>query len=597
VLLGASVLLAGTPAGADLLQDLGATYQQVAAELAAAFPKVEARVVAVEGERVRLEGAGLRALRPGLELAAYRKGEVFRHPVTDQPLGHAEVALGTLVVTEVDEAGARARLARAEGGSRLRPGDGARLTAGRLGVAVLPTAGVSAPFERADQTALLLVARLSALLDKTGRFLAVEPGRVLDATGLATTPDPLEVARKLGAPAVLTSRLVREGPARSLVAQWVSAATGHVLVDLRVPLARAAFPPRFAWEQTPEIERRVPLGVPARALAAGDVDGDGVVELVVGQERSLALHRWQEEGGLTRLATGLADTEGLILSVDAADVNGTGRAQVVLVTHTGLAGANGVRSRVLELDGDGGMRTLYDVPRRYLRVVAADGERWLLEQEAGDQIPFEQEVTRLVWRDGRYRDAARFRLPRDVSIFGLALLRLTGAAEPDVVAVTPEDRLVVWTARGHRVWASPDVYGGSAVTFSFQPLGQSRTQAGVEYEVSQVAGRVVAIPGPDGPGILVLENGLALGGASRGFLPRLAPTAFSRGRIHRLQWKEGGFVRLWQSVTTEGYIADFTFADLTGDGTPEVAVAVVPRGLNIETLVGAAAHLVLYDLP
>ena len=35
---------------------------------------------------------------------------------------------------------------------------------------------------------------------------------------------------------------------------------------------------------------------------------------------------------------------------------------------------------------------------------------------------------------------------------------------------------------------------------------------------------------------------------------------------------------------TEGYIADFAYGDLDGDGLAEVVVGVVPRGFDLETL-------------
>src|SRR5262249_52285314 len=179
------VAVLGIRAQAELLQDLGATFQQVAQSLAGAFPKVEAQIVAVDGSEARIEGPSVALLRPGLELTAYRRGEVFRHPVTGQVLGHAERELGTLVVTAVDGEQATARVVVGSGGEAPKAGDLARITAGRRGVAVLPPTGVTSPYESADQTALLLVSRFSALLDKTGRFVTVEPRRVLDVAGLS----------------------------------------------------------------------------------------------------------------------------------------------------------------------------------------------------------------------------------------------------------------------------------------------------------------------------------------------------------------------------------------------------------------------------
>jgi len=179
------MLVVPSGAWADVLQDLGATFEQVAQELRAAFPKVESRIVAVEGSEVRLEGPAVASLRPGLELVAYRKGEPFRHPITNQPLGRAEDEVAVLSVTAVSGPQATARVATTEGGRTPRVGDGARITAGRIQVAVLPPLGANVPGETVEQTALLLVSRFSALLEKTGRFLAVEPRRVLET---ATPP-------------------------------------------------------------------------------------------------------------------------------------------------------------------------------------------------------------------------------------------------------------------------------------------------------------------------------------------------------------------------------------------------------------------------
>ncbi len=592
------LLLARGPASGDLLQDLGATFEGVARELGAAFPKVEVRVAAVSDAEVRLEGAGVGALRPGLELVAYRKGELFRHPVTGQPLGHAEDEVATLAVTAVAPDHATARVVVTERGRIAVVGDGARITAGRIPVAALPPLGVSVEGE-SEQTALLLVARFSALLEKTGRFLAVDPRRVLEVAGpgVATPPTPLEVARRLGGPAVLSSRVVQEGRSRVLEWAWISGRTGITLITARTPLVRAAFPPRFAWEQTPELERRYPLEGPVRGLAVADVDGDGRDDVVVADDRAVTLYRWQPGVGLVALAGGEYRPGGLVLSVDAADVNGSGRAQVVVVDW-GLG--QGVRSRVLELAGER-LQTLYEASGHYLRVVRVGREPWLLEQAIGAQDPFDAAIRRLVWQGGRYRASLTLRVPGGVTVYGLALMRLTGSPEPDVVALTAEDRLAVWTAKGQRLWTSADSYGGTVVTFPFTPAFESRSQIEMGGPIGRILGRVIPLPdGPEGPEILVFENQLPVGEQGRTLLPRLTPVLFTQGRIHRLRWQAGGFLRVWESHPTDGYIADFAQGDIDGDGAPEVVVGVVPRGLTLDTLNPIArpkGRLVLYELP
>jgi hypothetical protein len=594
------LVLGPLPARADVLQDLGATFQAVAAELAAAFPKVEVRITAVDGETLQVGGPGAARLRPGLELSVFRRGEPFRHPITNQLLGHAEQDLGILVVASVQGETARGRFVPQPGRPAPDPGDGARITAGRLPVAVLPTSGVNVPFESVDQAQLLLVARFSALLDKTGRFLALDPRRVLGALGNAeeATPAPVELARHLGVPAILTSRLVREGSGRVLETAWISGHTGATLVTLRTPMVTAAYPPRFAWEETPELARQYALDAAVRGLGLGDLDGDGRQELVVADEQAVTVERATEGGALAPVEGAVYRPGGLILAVDAAPLRGTARAQVVVAEVRPDEGRGGVRARVLEWS-PGGFETLYETSGRYLRVVRVDGEPWLLEQDAGETEPFEPAVRRLVWDGTRFRDGATIRVPRGVSIFGLALMRLTGSAEPDVVALTTEDRLSVWTARGQRLWTSADPLGGSAITFPYGPTG-GRSPAAQDAGVFRVPGRVIPLAGTAGPEILVYENLLPGIETGRGLLPRLAATVFNRGRVHRLRWREGAFGRVWQSGMTTGYIADLAYGDLDGDGIPEVLVGVVPRGLDLDTLNPfgrGRGRVVAYELP
>jgi hypothetical protein len=278
-------------------------------------------------------------------------------------------------------------------------------------------------------------------------------------------------------------------------------------------------------------------------------------------------------------------TGGLILSVDAMPLTGPGRAQLVVVDQRDQAGGRtGVRARVLDWNA-GSFRVLYEVYGRYLRRARVGTEDWLIEQEAGDEEPFEPEIRRLVWDGQQFQSGTRMRIPRGVSLYGLALIRLTGSPEPEIVAFTDDFRLNVWTARGKLLWTSSDPLGGSAITFEYHPIGAARRQAGGDTLVPRIAGRIVPLPGgTSGVEILVYENILPALQQSRGLLPRLAATLFNRGRIHRLRWRDGAFVRVWQSGMTEGYIADFAYGDLDGDGLPEVVVGVVPRGFDVETL-------------
>jgi hypothetical protein len=191
------------------------------------------------------------------------------------------------------------------------------------------------------------------------------------------------------------------------------------------------------------------------------------------------------------------------------------------------------------------------------------------------------------------------RAPRGTSVFGVALARLTESPEPELIAFATDDRVGVWTAGGRSLWLSAGAYGGPAIAFNYNP-GTRPNEIGDDV-IARVMPRIVPLPpSAEGTDVLVLENMLPLPAQARGLFARTQPHLVNQGRIHRLRWRAGGFLPIWQSALTQGYIADFAFGDLEGDGIPRVVVGVVPRAINLDALNPLArpkGHLVFYELP
>ena len=353
---------------------------------------------------------------------------MFRHPVTGQPLGHTEQVLGTLVVTAVEPGAATGRLVPAVGRAAPAPvpGDGARITAGRLPVAVLPTSGVQAAFDSADQTQLLLVARFSALLEKTGRFLAVDPQRVLDLV----EPDARieRLTPRGGAPARRGGRAqLPAGPRgddpRPRDRRGSPDRPARRSRPPASPLVPTSFPPRFAWEETPELERRYPLDGPVRALALGDLDGDGRAELVVADEQNLTAYRTVEGGspvaveGQTFRAGG-PDPVGRRRPADGSGPDPAGRRRPARRGSHGGARAGAGVERVRRIPG--ALRDGRPLPAGRPR-----GDRELAPR-AGRRARTSPSSRRSAASSGTASasgTASRLRVPRGVSVYGLALIR------------------------------------------------------------------------------------------------------------------------------------------------------------------------------
>src|SRR5207244_3531690 len=92
---------AARPAHAGLADRVGATFGLMEAEFIKTFQPIEGMIVAVDGKRLYLDLTG-KDVRVGQEFTVFRKGEVFRHPLTGRPLGRYEDVLGYAQVRRVE---------------------------------------------------------------------------------------------------------------------------------------------------------------------------------------------------------------------------------------------------------------------------------------------------------------------------------------------------------------------------------------------------------------------------------------------------------------------------------------------------------------
>ena len=137
------------------------------------FPKVDGDIVEVQDKTVTLSLGKKDGLVAGIELSVYREGRELRHPRTGALLGKTEQTVGRMVVEQVFEAYATGRMTE---GTDVRPGDRARVSAGKVPLTVMPLVeGVK------DALAEAAVQVLMDGLAQTGRF-AINSGDGIAAT-------------------------------------------------------------------------------------------------------------------------------------------------------------------------------------------------------------------------------------------------------------------------------------------------------------------------------------------------------------------------------------------------------------------------------
>jgi len=136
--------LAVAPAAAGIADRIGATFTLMADEFIQAFQPVEGIVVSVDENEIFLDLGSSRGGQVGQEYTIFRKGAAFLHPVTGKPLGRYEDILGWAQVRRVQPEFAVASFVPAPDKPRPEAEDGARITRGRIKIAVAPVMDMTA---------------------------------------------------------------------------------------------------------------------------------------------------------------------------------------------------------------------------------------------------------------------------------------------------------------------------------------------------------------------------------------------------------------------------------------------------------------------
>lgn len=243
------------PARAGLADRVGATFNRMAQEFVQAFPPVEGMVVSVDGARLYLDLTEKNGVRPGQEFTIFRKGEVFRHPITNQPLGRYEEHLGYAQVLRVFPRYSEAIYIPLDGHPRPRPEDGVRITRARIKVAIAPLLDLTQSGADLRRVPYLM----ANALERSKRFQVVDPLAV--STLLETERSRVEellmdpakagrLGRGLEVSGWIVPVLLNRRGVTYLDATWISAVSGTALFSRRQVLSRPepAEERRFPWE-------------------------------------------------------------------------------------------------------------------------------------------------------------------------------------------------------------------------------------------------------------------------------------------------------------------------------------------------------------
>jgi hypothetical protein len=258
-LLVAVLVLAPVPGTAGMADRAGATFALMAGDFINAAQPLEGLVVSTDGEFLYLDLGASAGAQVGQELTVFRKGATFSHPITGRPLGRYEDVLGYAQIRRVEPQFSEALFVPIPDRAPPRTEDGARISRGRLRVAVTPVLDLTGGKADVRRVPFLL----ASVLERSRRFQVVDPLAVGDmfASGTLRVEEVLirperaaRTAKNLEVTGWLVPVLLERRGVIYLDVTWISAITGTPLFSRRQPLvpSGALEEQRFPWEPRPE---------------------------------------------------------------------------------------------------------------------------------------------------------------------------------------------------------------------------------------------------------------------------------------------------------------------------------------------------------
>ena len=482
------------------------------------FPKFEGEVLEVSAGSLTL-GAGVKeGARTGLEVEVFRLGREIKHPRTGQVLGRAEEALG---VARITQAQAEFSTAVAAEGAQVKPGDRFRVSAGKVGIVLLPLLGSTKDtlVETATQE---LVERLTG----TGRFKVT----------MGDTINVFLAQQRIAAADFLAGKGVREASERfkadNILAVHFTRAQGKPFMDVRFFSAPSAAPavttsffvppstlravnpgPRFSQgglANPPQAKPRSLLqrllggeleagsystgenSLPLREVAkfkfpvlAMDIavaPKDKLPRMVVSDGDQIYMYRivdFKVEPEWSRSVR----TLGRVFSLQLADLDGDGVLEVIGNRYAPRSGLNGFI--VSAKDGKPVMAIEYVSEFLFAVDLKGDGVKQTLWTQRYSTTDFftPGQADQMVLQNGKLVTEKAVRVPSSFRPMGAAFSNVMGKETRALALIDEFNRLQI-VNEGEELWRSSTAVGGGHQTVELvDALFSSRTQRSKFFKI------------------------------------------------------------------------------------------------------------------
>lgn len=319
---------------------------------------------------------------------------------------------------------------------------------------------------------------------------------------------------------------------------------------VRAPASNNARPSASAPDWQNPRWKSPPFDFKVNGMAIGDFRGEGRLSLALATQRSVALYSYPPEETAQRGPWDLQGVSARILSLEAADLNGNGRAELFVVSYNEVMGR--METIILEWEGDD-WKKLVEIPWAVRSYQEPGGGLGLAAQRLIEDANFPlSSIYPLTFKDGRYGPGPHaFKHKRLEWLYDFTLANLGG--KEALIYLTNAQRLRVQFDKSY--WRSHETFG------------QTPSRLRWQGKMLEFPPPILCASGKQGPRIFAARNISALGSLSEPF------GLFQNAELHRKSWSGLALESDWKAELP-GYIAAMSLAPSPLDPT-DLAVAVV----------------------
>ncbi|MBW2062934.1 MAG: VCBS repeat-containing protein, partial [Deltaproteobacteria bacterium] len=294
------------------------------------------------------------------------------------------------------------------------------------------------------------------------------------------------------------------------------------------------------------------LPVTVTGLDVGDVDGDNRNEIVYSSLNKVFVARF-EEGRFRRLAVFEGYKNDHFITLDVADVNGNGRAEIFVNNRI----HNETQSYVLEYVNGRLVPILKESPW-YFRVLNLPSGPILIGQEGASGRLFYGMIYRMIWQGRNYVPQEALNLPRrKVNILNFGLLRFSGQEKESLAVIDESEYLHIMTRTGRALWEGEEQFGGSVVYL--KPVsGDTDIKRAIDKIYYYIPPRILTADSDDDG-----HQEIIIARSTRSAISNIVPSlrGVSSGAVYSLTFNQMSLTENWRSPVLGGYPVDYQIKD------------------------------------